>query len=156
RATLLRSLSFQIHRTVLTPIIAPVIVKKRRRTAGSGCKSGSRNTACRDFSGAEKCRSLLDIMRILVTGVAGFIGANFLQRFVPRYPEHVFLNLDKLTYAANLSSLSEVVHYPNYAFVRADIADAQAVLAVFQRYTPDVVVHFAAESHVDRSILGPV
>lgn len=94
-------------------------------------------------------------MRILVTGGAGFIGANFLQRFVPRYPDHTFVNLDKLTYAANLSSLREVVQSPNYVFVQTDIADAQAVLAVFQRYAPEMVVHFAAESHVDRSILGP-
>jgi dTDP-glucose 4,6-dehydratase len=94
-------------------------------------------------------------MRILVTGGAGFIGANFLQRFVPRYSNHMFVNLDKLTYAANLSSLREVVQSPNYVFVQADIADAQAVAKVFQRYAPEVVVHLAAESHVDRSILGP-
>ncbi len=94
-------------------------------------------------------------MRILVTGGAGFIGANFLQRFVPRYPDHLFVNLDKLTYAANLSSLREVSQSPNYAFVQADIADAQAVTEVFQRYAPEVVVHLAAESHVDRSILDP-
>jgi dTDP-glucose 4,6-dehydratase len=94
-------------------------------------------------------------MRILVTGGAGFIGANFLQRFVPRYPDHMFVNLDKLTYAANLSSLREVIRSPNYAFVQADIADRQAVAEVFQHYVPEVVMHFAAESHVDRSILGP-
>jgi dTDP-glucose 4,6-dehydratase len=94
-------------------------------------------------------------MKILVTGGAGFIGSNFLQLFVPRYPEHLFINLDKLTYAANLSSLGEVSRLPNYAFARVDIADASAVLAVFQQYTPELVIHFAAESHVDRSIFGP-
>jgi dTDP-glucose 4,6-dehydratase len=92
---------------------------------------------------------------MLITGGAGFIGANFLQLFVPRYPEHTFINLDKLTYAANLSSLKEIASLVNYVFVRADIVDTHAVLDVFQRYEPDAVVHFAAESHVDRSILGP-
>ncbi|MGE0680697.1 MAG: dTDP-glucose 4,6-dehydratase [Candidatus Binatia bacterium] len=94
-------------------------------------------------------------MKILVTGGAGFIGSNFLQLFVPRYPEHLFINLDKLTYAANLSSLDEVSRLPNYTFVRVDIADASAVLAVFQEYMPELIIHFAAESHVDRSIFGP-
>lgn len=94
-------------------------------------------------------------MRILVTGGAGFIGSNFLQLFVPRYPEHFFINLDKLTYAANLLSLSEVSRLANYTFVQADIADAAAVLTIFQQYTPELVIHFAAESHVDRSIFGP-
>jgi dTDP-glucose 4,6-dehydratase len=94
-------------------------------------------------------------MRILVTGGAGFIGANFLQLLVPRYPDHLFINLDKLTYAANLASLKEVAELPNYVFVQADIADAQAMLTILQHYAPDIVVHFAAESHVDRSILGP-
>ncbi len=94
-------------------------------------------------------------MRILVTGGAGFIGANFLHLMVPRYPQHTFINLDKLTYAANLASVSEAARCPNYSFVQADIADAHAVQAVFAQYQPDVVIHFAAESHVDRSILGP-
>ncbi|HXG19926.1 MAG TPA: dTDP-glucose 4,6-dehydratase [Methylomirabilota bacterium] len=94
-------------------------------------------------------------MKILVTGGAGFIGSNFLHLLVPRCPEHTFINLDKLTYAANLASVQEAARCPNYVFVQADIADAQTVLAVFQRYQPDMVVHFAAESHVDRSILGP-
>ncbi len=94
-------------------------------------------------------------MRYLVTGGAGFIGANFLGHFVPRHPEHEFVNLDKLTYAANLASLAEVSSLPNYRFVRADIADAGAMEEVFADVKPDVVVHFAAESHVDRSIAGP-
>jgi dTDP-glucose 4,6-dehydratase len=94
-------------------------------------------------------------MRYLVTGGAGFIGANFLGRQVPRHPEHEFVNLDKLTYAANLASLADVAPLPNYRFVRADIADAGAMEEVFAELRPDVVVHFAAESHVDRSIAGP-
>jgi dTDP-glucose 4,6-dehydratase len=94
-------------------------------------------------------------MKILVTGGAGFIGANFLNLLVPRYPDHFFINVDKLTYAANLSSLKEVAQLPNYAFARGDIGDWQTALALFRQYEPDLVVHFAAESHVDRSILGP-
>ncbi len=94
-------------------------------------------------------------MRILVTGGAGFIGANFLNLLVPRHREHHFINADKLTYAANLASLAPVAESPNYEFVRLDIADAGAVSAAFEEHQPDAVVHFAAESHVDRSIEGP-
>jgi dTDP-glucose 4,6-dehydratase len=94
-------------------------------------------------------------MKIFVTGGAGFIGANFLNLLVPRHPEHTFVNVDALTYAANLKSLSAVEHAPNYAFERADIADYEAVLALFDKHQPELVVHFAAESHVDRSISGP-
>jgi len=94
-------------------------------------------------------------MRIVVTGGAGFIGANFLNLFVPRFPEHQFINVDKLTYAANLLSLRPIEDRPNYRLERIDIVDAEAVDALFARETPDLVVHFAAESHVDRSITGP-
>ncbi len=94
-------------------------------------------------------------MKILVTGGAGFIGANFLDLLVPRHPEHEFVNLDKLTYAANLASLAAVSKLPNYSFRRVDIGDAAAVDAAFDEVQPDIVVHFAAESHVDRSITGP-
>ena len=94
-------------------------------------------------------------MRIFVTGGAGFIGANFLNLSVLRYPQHEFINVDKLTYAANLNSLAAVADKSNYRLERVDIADADAVAALFERLTPDLVVHFAAESHVDRSILGP-
>ena len=94
-------------------------------------------------------------MNILVTGGAGFIGANFLNLLVPRFPEHRFVNVDKLTYAANPASLAPIEGRANYLLERADIADPAAVEAIFERHAPDLVVHFAAESHVDRSILGP-
>lgn len=74
---------------------------------------------------------------------------------VVRYPEHRFINVDKLTYAANPGNLAAVADRPNYVFEHADVADADAVRRIFRRHDPEVVVHFAAESHVDRSILGP-
>ncbi len=94
-------------------------------------------------------------MNILVTGGAGFIGSNFLNLMVPRYPEHQFINLDSLTYAANLANLAQVADRPNYALERVDITDRAAVRDVFERRKPNVLVHFAAESHVDRSIHAP-
>ncbi len=102
----------------------------------------------------DSSRSHID-MRILVTGGAGFIGANFLNLLIPRHPEHHFVNADKLTYAANLHSLEAIANAANYSLERVDVADAAAVEGVFARHNPDAVVHFAAESHVDRSILGP-
>jgi dTDP-glucose 4,6-dehydratase len=92
---------------------------------------------------------------ILVTGGAGFIGASFLQLSVPRFPEHRFVNVDALTYAANLRSVAEIAGLPNYTFERVDIADPPAVAALFEKHRPRAVIHFAAESHVDRSIVGP-
>jgi dTDP-glucose 4,6-dehydratase len=94
-------------------------------------------------------------MKIIVTGGAGFIGANFLNHLAPRLPEHEFVNVDKLTYAANLGSLREIEKLPNYRLRRVDITDMAAVDAVFDEVDPDLVIHFAAESHVDRSIHGP-
>ncbi len=94
-------------------------------------------------------------MKIIVTGGAGFIGANFLNLLVPKFPQHQFVNLDKLTYAANLGSLQPIADAANYALRQVDITDAEGVDAVFDEFDPELVVHFAAESHVDRSILGP-
>jgi dTDP-glucose 4,6-dehydratase len=94
-------------------------------------------------------------MKILITGGAGFIGANFLNLLVPRHPEHSFVNLDALTYAANPRSLVALDGRANYAFRRVDLVDFEAVHTVLTKLRPDVVIHFAAESHVDRSISGP-
>ncbi len=94
-------------------------------------------------------------MNILVTGGAGFIGSNFLNLFVLRYPEHNFINFDKLTYAANLLNLKDIENSPNYTFEQGDIADHSQVTKIFALHNPDIIIDFAAESHVDRSILGP-
>jgi len=93
---------------------------------------------------------------ILVTGGCGFIGANFLTMLVPRRPDWLFVNVDKLTYAGNPLSLESIRGAPNYGFERVDICDEEAVRHVFSAHDPDWVIHFAAESHVDRSIHGPV
>jgi dTDP-glucose 4,6-dehydratase len=93
--------------------------------------------------------------RILVTGGAGFIGANFLLRAVPAHQEIAFVNLDKGTYAANPDNLTAISGLPNYRFVRADLAERLEVEAVLAEYAPDWIIHFAAESHVDRSIVRP-
>lgn len=94
-------------------------------------------------------------MKVLVTGGAGFIGANFLRKAVVGRPGDEFVNVDVLTYAANLQSLADIADRPNYSLARVDITDGPAVSDLFEREAPDLVVHFAAESHVDRSILGP-
>lgn len=94
-------------------------------------------------------------LNIFVTGGAGFIGSNFLNFYVPLYPEHNFINLDKLTYAANPFNLSKIEDLPNYNFKKTDLVDYDQLIALFEDHDPDLVVHFAAESHVDRSILGP-
>lgn len=94
-------------------------------------------------------------MNILITGGAGFIGSNFLNLMVPRFPVYHFINVDKLTYAANLLNLRDVERLPNYCFHNGDIADYDCLSRIFEKYKPDRVFHFAAESHVDRSIIGP-
>jgi dTDP-glucose 4,6-dehydratase len=92
---------------------------------------------------------------ILVTGGAGFIGSNFLNLSVPRHPDRLFVNADALTYAGNLSNLRTLAQRDNYRLERIDIVDRAQVEDVFSRHQPSLVVHFAAESHVDRSIVQP-
>lgn len=90
-------------------------------------------------------------LKLLVTGGAGFIGSHFIRFFLTTYPRGSVLNLDKLTYAGNLDNLVDVQHHPKYQFVHGDICDAQLVRSLLEQPL-DAVVHFAAESHVDRSI----
>ena len=92
---------------------------------------------------------------ILVAGGAGFIGSAFVRRMVAKHPEYRLVVFDKLTYAGNLDNLLPVKDAPNYAFERGDIADRAAVERVCKQYAIDAIVNFAAESHVDRSILEP-
>lgn len=94
--------------------------------------------------------------KYLITGGAGFIGANFIEYLFAQYDRNIFIiNADKLTYAGNPENLAAVSERENYCFVKADIADCRAVREIFARYRPEVVVNFAAESHVDRSIEEP-
>lgn len=94
-------------------------------------------------------------MNIIVTGGAGFIGSNFVYYQLENHPEDRIICLDKLTYAGNLSTLEVAMKLPNFRFVKADIADRKAVEQLFEEEKPDIVVNFAAESHVDRSIENP-
>ncbi|HWO52764.1 MAG TPA: dTDP-glucose 4,6-dehydratase [Paenibacillus cookii] len=93
-------------------------------------------------------------MKLLVTGGAGFIGSNFVLYMLQQHPEYQIINVDSLTYAGNLENLKSIENHPNYTFSKTDITDAKAIDALFQQGV-DVVVNFAAESHVDRSILDP-
>lgn len=97
-----------------------------------------------------------DPRSVLVTGGAGFIGSNFLLRMVPRRPNVRFVNLDLLTYAGNLMNLASIEDADNYEFVQGDVADSDVVRALFERHGFSTVIHFAAESHVDRSITAPL
>ena len=94
-------------------------------------------------------------MNIVVTGGAGFIGSNFIFYMMDRHPEDRIVCLDKLTYAGNLSTLDPVMQKENFRFVKADICDREAVFKLIEEERPDVVVNFAAETHVDRSIEDP-
>ena len=94
-------------------------------------------------------------MKIIVTGGAGFIGGNFVHYMLEEYPEDQIICLDKLTYAGNIETLEPVMNNENFKFVKGDIADRSFVYKLFEDEKPDVVINFAAESHVDRSITDP-
>jgi len=93
---------------------------------------------------------------ILITGGAGFIGSHVVRLFVNKYPEYQIINLDKLTYAGNLSNLKDIEKKPNYLFLKGDIVDSEFISAIFSKYNIEGVIHLAAESHVDRSIANPM
>jgi dTDP-glucose 4,6-dehydratase len=93
---------------------------------------------------------------ILITGGCGFIGSHVVRLFVKKYPDYRIINLDALTYAGNLENLADIDTGPNYVFIKADILNAEELVNIFQKYTVDGVIHLAAESHVDRSILSPL
>ncbi len=94
-------------------------------------------------------------MNIIVTGGAGFIGSNFLFYMTEKYPDYRFICVDKLTYAGNLSTLEPLMQKENFRFSKTDICDRAAIYSLFEEEKPDIVVNFAAESHVDRSIENP-
>lgn len=94
-------------------------------------------------------------MKVLITGGAGFIGANFIFHMRNTHPDYDLVCVDKLTYAGNLETLAPVIEDPRFTFMKADIADRKAIYDIFEQEKPDVVVNFAAESHVDRSIENP-
>ena len=107
-----------------------------------------------DFVSPFRYEWFLMSKRFLITGGAGFIGSAVVRHLI-RETDHRVLVVDKLTYAGNLESLAPVSNDPRYAFVRADIVDGAKMKDIFESYRPDVVMHLAAESHVDRSIDGP-
>ena len=95
-------------------------------------------------------------MKVLITGGAGFIGSHVVRKFVTKYPKYEIFNLDVLTYAGNLENLKDIERGPNYIFIKEDITDAERINNLFQKYKFDSIIHFAAESHVDRSITDPL
>ncbi|NLE46972.1 MAG: dTDP-glucose 4,6-dehydratase [Sandaracinaceae bacterium] len=97
----------------------------------------------------------IDSKRVLITGGAGFIGSNFVLRTLERYPHAKLYNVDKLTYAANPRGMERAECSGRYQLIRADIAHGETMRTLFERIEPELIIHFAAESHVDRSILGP-
>lgn len=94
-------------------------------------------------------------MKIIVTGGAGFIGGNFIHFMINKYPQYKIICLDNLTYAGNLETLKDVMENENFKFIKADITDRTTIYKIFEEIKPNIVVNFAAESHVDRSIENP-
>jgi dTDP-glucose 4,6-dehydratase len=93
---------------------------------------------------------------LIITGGAGFIGSHVVRRFVTKYPDYRIINLDALTYAGNLENLRDIENEPNYVFEKANILETNDLDRIFSTYDPDGIIHLAAESHVDRSILSPL
>ena len=93
---------------------------------------------------------------IVITGGAGFIGSHVVRLFVNKYPGYKIVNLDALTYAGNLENLRDIEHASNYYFEKANILNGEELERIFEAYDPDGIIHLAAESHVDRSILSPM
>ena len=94
-------------------------------------------------------------MKIIVTGGAGFIGGNYVHLMLEKHPEDTIICIDLLTYAANLETLKPVMNKPNFKFIKADICDRETIYQIIESEKPDVIINFAAESHVDRSIINP-
>ena len=94
-------------------------------------------------------------MKIIVTGGAGFIGGNYIHLMLKKHPEDTIICLDALTYAGNMETLAPVMAAPNFKFVKLDIRDREGVYALFEKEQPDIIINFAAESHVDRSLVNP-
>src|SRR5690554_4095480 len=92
---------------------------------------------------------------IVITGGAGFIGSHVVRLFVNKYPDYKIINLDKLTYAGNLENLKDIEDKPNYIFIKEDICDKSLIKEIFTEKKPDVLIHLAAESNVNRSIKNP-
>lgn len=95
------------------------------------------------------------LKNILITGGAGFIGSHFIQYFLSKYPQYQIYNLDLLTYAGSQENMQDFLTHPRHTFIHGDICDQALITAIFERHSIDAIIHFAAESHVDNSILSP-
>src|SRR3989344_8946715 len=126
-----------IHRMILFLRMSRWIIPRR---------SWKRKSVCNEHY-------IQNLMKLLVTGGAGFIGSNFIRYWFGKHPDDYITNVDKLTYAGNLENLEDISGNNKYRFVKGDILDARSVDSLVK--DTDIIVHFAAESHVDRSISGP-